>query len=145
MPSLPLVSLVWTTEDTIIAAGHDCQPFVFNGTEGGWQEAGTLDDQSGGASGGTARRGGLAARSGAFAAFQAADSRGLSGSSGAGGSGETKLTTVHQNTITGIRIYDGAPGQVSRVSTSGVDGNLAIWDVNAVSAITGRLGGMSVR
>ncbi|KAL0061471.1 ARP2/3 actin-organizing complex subunit Sop2 [Marasmius tenuissimus] len=145
MPSLPLVSLVWTTEDTIIAAGHDCQPFVFNGTEGGWQEAGTLDDQSGGASGGPARRGGLAARSGAFAAFQAADSRGLGGSSGSSGSGDTKLTTVHQNTITDVRIYDGAPGQVARVSTSGVDGSLAIWDVNAVSAITGRLGGMSMR
>lgn len=136
MPSLPLVTLVWTAEDTIVAAGHDCQPFVFNGSEGGWQETGTLDDATG-SSGGPAKRG-LAARSGAFAAFQAADKRGLA-ESGSGG-GDTKLLTVHQNTITSVRIYD-----QGRVSTTGVDGNLVIWDVGAVSAITGRLGAMSVQ
>ncbi|KAG7092819.1 hypothetical protein E1B28_009135 [Marasmius oreades] len=146
MPSLPLVSLLWTTEDTIVAAGHDCQPYVFHGSEAGWQETGTLDDQSTLGGAGPARRSGLAARSGAFAAFQAADSRGLGGSA-AGGSAstDTKLNTVHHNTITSIRAHDGVKGQIERISTTGVDGSLVIWDVSAVSAVASRLGVMSMR
>ncbi|KAH9180740.1 hypothetical protein EDB89DRAFT_1920818 [Lactarius sanguifluus] len=57
---------------------------------------------------------------------------------------DTELFTVHQNTITDIRPYEGAPGAVSRVSTSGVDGKLVIWDVNAVNRVSTRLSGMRV-
>ncbi|KAJ2927740.1 hypothetical protein H1R20_g1472, partial [Candolleomyces eurysporus] len=146
LPALPLVSLTWTSENGIVAAGHDCRPLVFSGSEQGWQEAGTLDDsKSGGASGsgfGAGTPGRL--KSGAFATFRDADVRGQSSIGGAGQT-DTKLTTIHQNTITSVRPYEIVNGEVTKVSTSGVDGSLVLWDTNEVSAITGRLGAAHLR
>ena len=42
---------------------------------------------------------------------------------------DTKLDTVHQNTITTIRPYAGQPGALAKFSTSGVDGRVVIWSV----------------
>lgn len=150
--SLPYISLTWTSEDTIVAAGHDCQPVLFSGGPSGWQAAGSLDDTTAPKSSVSAR-GGFAGsapvgrlNSAAFNTFRNADSRGL-GSSPGGGTAlatDTELFTVHQNTITNVRPYDGAPGAVSRVSTSGVDGKLVIWDVNAVSGLGTKLKALRV-
>lgn len=41
---------------------------------------------------------------------------------------DTKLTTVHQNTISTIRVYEGSGGAVRKFSTSGVDGRIVIWN-----------------
>jgi len=38
---------------------------------------------------------------------------------------DTKLTTVHQNTISTMRVLDGEGG----FSTSGVDGRVVVWSV----------------
>ncbi|KAK0496883.1 actin-related protein ARPC3 [Armillaria luteobubalina] len=108
MTSLPVVTLTWTAEDCIVAAGHDCQPFVFSGSaETGWQGVGTLDDTS---------------------AVPKSAAR-----PGVGGPGRLKP-------------YESAGGGlVTWVSTSGADGNLVIWDVNEVTALTGKMGGLSMR
>ena len=87
--------------------------------------------------------------SAAFNTFRNADSRGIS-SGPDEGSGGSELFTVHQNTITNIRPYDGVPGAVSRVSTSGVDGKLVVWDVSAITPVSvaglaGKVGGMHLR
>lgn len=150
--SLPYVTLTWTSEDSLVAAGHDCQPVVFSGGPSGWQAVGSLDDTSapktsGGARGaltGSSPVGRL--NSAAFNTFRYADSRGLGSISGGGSplATDTELFTVHQNTITDIRPYEGVPGAVTRVSTSGVDGRLVIWEVNAVSGISTRLSGLRV-
>ncbi|KAI0273451.1 actin-related protein ARPC3 [Gloeopeniophorella convolvens] len=151
--SLPYVTLTWTSEDALVAAGHDCQPVLFTGSPAGWQAAGSLDDTSAPKSSGGARGAltGAAApvgrlNSAAFNTFRNADSRGLGSSSGGGTplAGDTELFTVHQNTITNVRAYDGAPGAVTRVSTSGVDGRLVVWNVNAVSSLGARLSGLRV-
>lgn len=42
---------------------------------------------------------------------------------------DTVLDTVHQNTITCLCIYKGMKGSASKVSTSGNDGQLVIWDI----------------
>jgi len=144
--SLPFVTLTWTAEDTIVAAGHDCQPVVFSGSESGWQSVGSLDDStSGKAATAQARLGGNSPvgrlNSNAFSTFRDADSRGQSGSNSLN---DTKLLTVHQNTITSVRPYESKGSRVAKVSTSGVDGNLVIWDVDDVTAsgLTGRMAGM---
>ncbi|KAH7915308.1 WD40-repeat-containing domain protein [Hygrophoropsis aurantiaca] len=144
--SLPYVTLTWTSENALVAAGHDCQPIVYSGSEGGWAAVGTLDDTSSGtAKAGSGARAGSIGRlnSAAFNTFRNADTRGQTQDE----SGQTELLTVHQNTITSVRPYDvGADGNVARVSTTGVDGKLVIWDVGAVSAsgLAGRLGGMKI-
>ncbi len=148
LPSLPFVSLVWTSENALVAAGHDCRPVVFAGSEAGWQEAGTLDDASAPKS--PEARAGLGGHgsvgrlnTGAFAAFRNADTRGQSSS--ATTPVDSKPLTIHQNTITNIRAYDYSAEGVSKVSTSGVDGLLVIWDVDSVTALTGRLGGAHLK
>ncbi|KAG1891457.1 WD40-repeat-containing domain protein [Suillus subluteus] len=142
--SLPYVTLTWTSEDALVAAGHDCQPVVFSGSEQGWALIGTLDDTTASsASKAPGARTGTVGRlnSAAFNTFRNADTRGHTGDAGS----DTELLTVHQNTITSVRPYAyGGEGIVSRVSTTGVDGKLIIWDVNAVSALTGKMGGLRV-
>ncbi|KAF7317949.1 Actin-related protein 2/3 complex subunit [Mycena kentingensis (nom. inval.)] len=143
MSTLPFMTLAWTAEDTIIAAGHDCHPVVFSGSEGGWQSVGSLDDRTSGKAAGPGGAGNSPVgrlNSTAFSNFKNADSRGQSSSNSLS---DTKLLTVHQNTITSIRPFE-SNGRVTKVSTSGVDGNLVIWDADAVSALTGKLGGMRV-
>ena len=164
MTTLPLVTLVWTSEESIVAAGHECQPFVFSGNaQSGWQLVGSLDDPNSNKASGGSRSGFGGApspvgrlQSSAFNTFRNADSRGISSSpgspiSGPGGSGESELFTVHQNTITNIRAYESVgSGQVTKVSTSGVDGKLVVWDVSNVTPVSagglaGKFGGMSLR
>lgn len=144
--SLPYVTLTWTSEDALVAAGHDCQPVIFSGSEQGWALVGTLDDTTASsASKAPGARTGTVGRlnSAAFNTFRNADTRGHTG--GGDAASDTELLTVHQNTITSVRAYEyGGEGIVSRVSTTGVDGKLVIWDVNAVSALTGKMGGLRV-
>lgn len=101
-------------------------------------------------------------RSEAFNMFRAADSRGVSSSSSsstpssaglAAGqkltSNGTELLTVHQNTITSVRPYEGGNGSdVTRVSTTGVDGRLVIWPVSSggggVGGVTRGMGGLNM-
>jgi len=141
--TLPLVTLAWTSENSIVAAGHDCQPFVFSGSEGGWQAVGSLDNTTGPKSDG--RPAGPVGRlkAGAYATFRDADTRGHSGSASGSGS-DAKLLTIHQNTITSLKPYESNGAEVAKVSTTGVDGTLVIWDANDITA-GGRVGGMQLR
>uniref|UniRef100_A0A1B6HT45 Uncharacterized protein n=2 Tax=Homalodisca liturata TaxID=320908 RepID=A0A1B6HT45_9HEMI len=45
---------------------------------------------------------------------------------------DTVLDTIHQNAITCVCVYQGAKGNATRVSTSGNDGQLVIWDLQSV-------------
>jgi len=136
--TLPFVSLTWTSESALIAAGHDCQPILFQGSEGGWKAVGSLDDTSAPKSAAPSKLTGTGRlNSEAFNTFRNADSRGQSSPiSGQTNSG-TELMTVHQNTITNVRSYVEQGGNVTKISTSGVDGKLVIWDVSNVSGSAG--------
>ncbi|TFL06267.1 WD40-repeat-containing domain protein [Pterulicium gracile] len=145
LPSLPLVTLAWTTESTIVAAGHDCQPLLFTSSpssNNSWSLTGSLDSSAPKTAAKASPVGRL--NNAAFQTFKNADSRGA-GAGGAGGKGEeTELATVHQNTITSVRAYSGGVGEVGEVSTTGVDGKLVIWSVDSgsVGGLVGKLGGM---
>ncbi|PCH37732.1 WD40 repeat-like protein [Wolfiporia cocos MD-104 SS10] len=154
LTSLPLLTLTWTTENSLVAAGHDCQPIVFSGSEGGWELTGSLDDPHSNKSSGGSRPGAPAAgrlNSAAFNTFRNADSRGISSGPGsaAAPATESELFTVHQNTITSVRLYAGVPGNVTQVSTSGADGKLVVWDVNQVTpasatGLAGKMAGLRI-
>ncbi|GAW18784.1 hypothetical protein EKO27_g3201 [Xylaria grammica] len=112
---LPFMSMVWNGEDEIIAAGYDCEAFRFNGSASGWQLTGTLEAK---------RRPGLggadAREESALNMFKQMDLKGKVND-------DTQLKTVHQNTITTLRAYQGSNGSVSKFSTSGVDGRVVVW------------------
>ncbi|TGZ85085.1 putative actin-related protein 2/3 complex subunit 1A [Ascodesmis nigricans] len=114
---LPFTSLLWSREDQIIAAGHDCHPMVFEGSEDGWQWARNIDDPKKAALG-------EEKETSALNMFRQMDLRGKTTSSE-----DSSLKTIHQNTITKIRAYEGQPGAITKFSTSGVDGRVVIFSV----------------
>ena len=113
---LPFTSLVWTSEDEIIAAGYNCEAYRLQGSEQGWTLAGSLESKG---------RPGLAEarEESAFNMFRQMDLKGK------GSQDDTKLKTVHQNTISTIRSYEESGDKVSKISSSGVDGRVVIWNV----------------
>jgi len=152
--TLPHVTLTWTSENSFVAAGHDCQPILYKGSEQGWSADGSLDDTTAPKSGTShlipkATAGGVGRlNSAAFNTFRNADIRGQTtvprpGSPTTPGSGggatESELLTVHQNTITSVRPFEGKMGAVKKVVTTGLDGKLVIWDVAAVGDITTKM------
>jgi len=106
---LPCRDLLWASEGSIVAVGHDCTPLLFQ-NQGGWKFSKKLDE--GGSGGGSAPSSSLSARK----MFQNKVDRAESAS-------ETTLKTKHQNCISCIQFY--GRGQYS---TSGLDGNLVIWN-----------------
>ncbi|KAF4874817.1 Actin-related protein 2/3 complex subunit 1 [Colletotrichum siamense] len=110
---LPFMSLIWSSEDEIIAAGYDCEAFRFKGGEGGWGLAGTLESKG---------RPGLedAREESALNMFRQMDLKGKV-------KDDTQLKTVHQNTVTRIRSYEESGGNVTKFTSTGVDGRIVIW------------------
>lgn len=134
---LPFVTCVWSGENSVVVAGHDCAPYIVSQNNAQWyiklllqlnplilssfrSLAGKIDV-------GKKKEGNLAANS-AFNKFKQMDSKGQQG----GQANETELSTTHQNTITDIRVYASTgPDTINQVSTSGVDGKLVVWDLMA--------------
>ncbi|KAK7727699.1 ARP2/3 actin-organizing complex subunit Sop2 [Botryosphaeria dothidea] len=112
---LPFQSLLFTSEDTIIAAGHDCEAYRFQGNEGGWQLVGSLETKAAAKAGGEEEE---SARN----MFRQMDLKGKV-------KDDTKLQTTHQNTVQMLRSYQEAGGQITKISSSGVDGRVVVWNV----------------
>ena len=115
---LPFCSLAWVSPTSIIAVGHDCSPVLVSAQSGRWQVVDKLDQGL--------KKSSAAANTTAFNKFRQMDSRAQTDQTG------TELNTVHQNTITLIRAYQGDRARVTMFTTSGVDGKLAIWDVKSI-------------
>ena len=83
--------------------GYDCEAYRFQGSEGGWQITGSLESKG---------RPGLGAEreESAFNMFKQMDLKGKT-------KDDTQLKTVHQNTISTIRVYEGSGGAVRKFSS----------------------------
>ena len=117
---LPFMSLIWNGEDEIIAAGYDCEAYRFKGGEQGWGLVGSLEAKSG------ARPdlGGAVREESALNMFRQMDLKGTTR-----GKEDTTLKTVHQNTISTLRVYEEGENGVQKFSSSGVDGRVVVWNV----------------
>ncbi|EGP85641.1 unnamed protein product [Zymoseptoria tritici ST99CH_3D1] len=114
---LPFADMLWISESEIVCAGYDCEVYRFSGDVGGWKLTGSLEKSSAGA-------GGPAKEESALNMFRSMDLKGRSG----GNVDDTKLRTVHQNTVNSVRAYEGGgSGQVTKISTAGVDGRVVVW------------------
>ncbi|KAG5935878.1 hypothetical protein E4U53_000343, partial [Claviceps sorghi] len=110
---LPFKSLLWSSEDEIIAAGYDCEAFRFKGGESGWQLTGPVELKG--------RDAGAQREESALNMFRQMDLRGKV-------KDDTQLRTIHQNTISTIRPFESSDGRVTKFSSSGVDGRVVIWN-----------------
>lgn len=97
------MSLIWNGEAEIIAAGYDCEAYRFKGNEGGWQLTGSLESKG-------RPGGGVAREESAFNMFKQMDLKGKTND-------DTQLKTVHQNTISTIRVYKASGGAVRKFSS----------------------------
>lgn len=94
---------------------QDCEAYRLQGNEQGWQLSGSIEAKT---------RPGMAGQreESALNMFRQMDLKGKVND-------DTKLNTVHQNTVSTIRVHGGSPGNVSQVSTSGVDGRVVVWSL----------------
>ncbi|KAL4868762.1 hypothetical protein BDV12DRAFT_185651 [Aspergillus spectabilis] len=99
---LPFNSLIWNGENEIIAAGHDCEPYRLRGDENGWQLEGSIEKKAGPGAGSVREES-------ALNMFRQMDLKGQA-------QADTQLKTVHQNTISTVRVYEGANGAVQKLS-----------------------------
>lgn len=118
LPSLPLRELLFLSERSLVGAGHDATPYLFSGNDSGeWAFAYELDSKDHAVA---------KAKSSALSDFQKKVDFGTENV-------ETKVETLHQNTITSIESL-GTPGKVSDFSTTGLDGALVVWKIASLES-----------
>lgn len=112
---LPFLTCEWISSNAITVAGHSCVPLVYVLAGDKLKLAYKLDkSQKKESSGYSAMR-----------IFKSLDQNRRTENT------DTNLDTIHQNAITCIRLYAGDKMDAKRVSTSGIDGQLIVWDIDS--------------
>lgn len=114
---LPMMSISWISEFSLVAAGYDCNPMVFSYDESNTTKLVAKLDQP------------QEKETGQISAmnrFKNLDKRASSGET------TTNVKTQHQNTILQVSIHTGTKADVSKIATTGVDGNLILWDLKSL-------------
>ncbi|MED6291231.1 Actin- protein 2/3 complex subunit 1B-A, partial [Characodon lateralis] len=119
--TLPLLCVTFITENSLVAAGHDCYPvlFVYDGAKASLTFGGKLDVPKQAASKGISAR----------ERFQNLDRRASETQST-----ETDLNTLHKNSISQILVLEGGRNQCTKFCTTGMDGGMGIWDVKSLES-----------
>lgn len=111
---LPYLSCTWISSNLIVAAGHSCIPVLYSvNAQGQLVFNSKLDNSQ------KKETGGLSA----MRKFQSLDKQARTETS------DTNLDSVHQNAITCVCLHTGGKADASKLSTSGLDGQLVIWDL----------------
>lgn len=116
---LPLLTLTWSGEFTLLAAGHNCVPIVFKIDANGNIKMGSRLEED--------KKQETSATNSAMKMFQNRDRVGQSEM-------ETKINTTHQNQISEMRIYSGNKATCNIISTTAGDGKLVLWDLKSLSS-----------
>ncbi|TWW58881.1 Actin-related protein 2/3 complex subunit 1A SOP2-like protein [Takifugu flavidus] len=119
--TLPLLCVTFITENSLVAAGHDCFPllFVYDGTKSSLTFGGKLDVPK------QAAQKGISARE----RFQNLDRRASETQST-----DKDLNTLHKNSISQISVLQGGRNQCTKFCTTGMDGGMCIWDVKTLES-----------
>lgn len=119
---LPFLSCTWINDKAIVAAGHSYIPVVYALNNGRLQFVAKVDTSL------KKEASGLSA----MKKFQSLDKQARIEIS------DTNLDSIHQNAITCLCVYQGNKSFANKISTSGLDGQLVIWDlVSLEKAIQG--------
>jgi actin related protein 2/3 complex subunit 1A/1B len=117
---LPYLTCAWASNSSIIVAGHDCCPILFQYNGSQLSFVTKLDkSQKREVDGFSAMR-----------KFQNMDKRAI-----VENSVDTLLDTIHQNAITNLTIYAGNKLSISKLCTTGMDGKMVIWNMKALGDV----------
>lgn len=120
--SLPLTSVIFLSETSLVCAGHDNVPSLYNVVGGGSVVFGARLD---------VKQKKVTAGMSAMARFKQLDKIGDV-------KADSKLDTTHQNAIAEIRATKVEGGTTKQFSSAGLDGKIVLWNVDAlVSTIAG--------
>ena len=126
--NLPETSLMFATEDIIVAGGHSFNPSVFQADDSGkWSFIENLDKKSE-AKAATTKSSGFSAARSMWA------SKVNRGQSNAASNKDDKLWTKHSNAITCMKPYTKSGADAVQFSTSGIDGNIVVWDLKTLAS-----------
>ncbi|XP_064622721.1 actin-related protein 2/3 complex subunit 1A-A-like isoform X2 [Lineus longissimus] len=115
---LPFTTVLWVTENQLVVAGHDCCPMLFSHDGGKLTFLHQLDASKESESTGKVS---------AMKRFQDLDKKGRDADS-------AQFSYKHKNTITQLAIVGGDKNRVTQFSTSGVDGNICVWDFKTLES-----------
>ena len=122
--NLPYNCLLWLTEQSLVAAGFGNSPDLFNVAPDTTVSFGATLDLK--------KEKSASENMSAMDRFRKLDVQGRAQSE------DTTLGTTHENSITEIRALSTSNGKVVKFSTSGKDGKLVVWELDAIcSAIAG--------
>ncbi|NXD10702.1 ARC1A protein, partial [Nothocercus nigrocapillus] len=110
---LPLLSVSFVSENSMVAAGHDCCPMLFNCDDRGlltFISKLDIPKQS------------IQRNISAMERFRNMDKRATTEDR------NTTLETLHQNSITQVSIYEIDKRDCRKFCTTGIDGAMTIWD-----------------
>ncbi|XP_061840195.1 actin-related protein 2/3 complex subunit 1A isoform X1 [Nerophis lumbriciformis] len=116
---LPLLSVLFVSENSLVAAGHDCCPMLFRCDESGaltFMSKLDLPKQS------------IQRNISAMERFRNMDKRATTEDR------NTALDTLHQNSITQVSVYEGDKRDCRKFCTTGIDGAMTIWDFKSLEA-----------
>lgn len=114
---LPFLSCTWISNKSIVAAGHSCIPILYKVNDNGQLSfVAKLDASQKKESGGLS----------AMRMFHSLDKQARIETT------DTNLDSIHQNAITCLCIYAGGKERATKLSSSGADGQLVLWDLNSL-------------
>ncbi|XP_064423470.1 actin-related protein 2/3 complex subunit 1A-B isoform X2 [Latimeria chalumnae] len=110
---LPLLSIIFVNNSYVVAAGHDCCPYLFSYTGPEKLEfINKIDSQKDRSKTNTS----------AMQHFRNLDKK------AAAEDDDKALNTLHQNSISQLSIVEGEKSNVVKFGSAGIDGAIAIWD-----------------
>ena len=132
-PDLPLFRLMFLSDSCLVGGGHEMVPVLYHNTNM-WSQHSKLDSATAGASV-VAEEKKSSNSAAARNIFQSKTARGQD----AAAQGD-KLMTRHENCITCIQNLSPNAAQCTKFSTSGLDGRVVVWDLQALRVDTRALG-----
>uniref|UniRef100_A0A3B5R4L9 Actin related protein 2/3 complex, subunit 1B n=1 Tax=Xiphophorus maculatus TaxID=8083 RepID=A0A3B5R4L9_XIPMA len=119
--TLPLLCVTFITENSLVAAGHDCYPmlYVYDGANASLTFGGKLDVPKQAASKDISAR----------ERFKNLDRRASETQST-----DKDLNTLHKNSISQMSVLEGGRNQCTKFCTTGMDGGMGIWDVKSLES-----------
>lgn len=117
---LPFLTVTWVTETSIVAGGYDCCPVLFKLDANNKLTFSSKLDIS------QKKEKGAAS---AMRKFQSLDRLARADTN------DTSLATAHQNAITHIAIHTGDKNNAQKLSTTGVDGQMVVWDMKSLESL----------